>query len=162
MHKENEIYDNQKHIEKSPGNIVYKIIGYFTSKTIQFDLSKSLPSKQNAEAFLKNTVSHKHIFTRTTPKQVSKTPPLPFTTSTLQQCCSNELNMNPKNTMKACQTLYEAGFITYMRTDSTTYSEEFIENISEYIEKTYSNNYIKQNIKNLCLRSENKETQEAH
>lgn len=136
------IYDNQKHIEKSPGNIVYKIIGYFTSKTIQFDLSKSLPSKQNAEAFLKNTVSHKHIFTRTTPKQVSKTPPLPFTTSRLQQSANNLMRYSPKDTMALCQTLYEGGYITYMRTDSDCYSKEFIKTCHDYICDHFSDLHV--------------------
>jgi DNA topoisomerase-1 len=40
---------------------------------------------------------------------------------------SNELHFSPKETMKLCQTLYEAGYITYMRTDSKKYSKEFIE-----------------------------------
>ena len=52
---------------------------------------------------------------------------MPFTTSTLQQMASNELRYSPKDTMKICQTLYEAGYITYMRTDSKTYSKEFVE-----------------------------------
>ena len=156
------IYENQKDIDNSPGKKVYNTTGYFTGKNLPFVLSKDFCSEKEVEDFMEKTVNFDHIYNLTTPKETIKNPPQPFTTSTLQQCCSNELNMNPKNTMKACQTLYEAGFITYMRTDSTTYSEEFIENISAYIEKTYSNNYIKQNIKNLCLRNENKETQEAH
>ncbi|EHJ48826.1 DNA topoisomerase I [Solidesulfovibrio carbinoliphilus subsp. oakridgensis] len=59
-------------------------------------------------------------------------PPAPFTTSTLQQAASNALKMSPKETMGLAQRLYEAGHITYMRTDSPNLSEEAVASIQEY------------------------------
>jgi DNA topoisomerase-1 len=61
---------------------------------------------------------------------------------------SNELHYSPKETMRLCQILYEAGYITYMRTDSKTYSGEFIEDVKTHIRRTYAegDKYISANI----------------
>ncbi|MDR1871395.1 MAG: type I DNA topoisomerase [Deltaproteobacteria bacterium] len=61
--------------------------------------------------------------------RAQKNPPPPFTTSTLQQAASNHLKLNPKKTMEIAQRLYEAGLITYMRTDSQALSDEAIKDI---------------------------------
>ena len=74
------------------------------------------------EEFLENSVEHDHKFNLQPVRKTKKKPPTPFTTSALQQTSSNELHISPKETMKIAQTLYEGGFITYMRTDSKTYS----------------------------------------
>ena len=73
-----------------------------------------------------------------------------YTTSTMQQDASNKLNMNAKKTMSIAQKLYEGidigsetvGLITYMRTDSTRISNEFIKDAKEFIEKKYGKNYV--------------------
>ena len=57
---------------------------------------------------------------------MSRSAPLPLNTSRLQQLASNELRYSPKETMRICQSLYEAGYITYMRTDSRKYAKPFI------------------------------------
>ena len=61
-----------------------------------------------------------------------KAPPAPFTTSTLQQAASQKLKLTPKNTMAIAQRLYEAGLITYMRTDSPNFSDEAYAEIQSY------------------------------
>ncbi|MAU37468.1 MAG: DNA topoisomerase 1 [Flavobacteriales bacterium] len=157
------IYENQKEIDNSPGTKVYSTIGYFTSKNIPFSLNKDHNDEKEVEEFLEKTVNYEHIYDAKNPKESFKKAPTPFTTSTLQQSSSNELKLSPKVTMKACQVLYEGGFITYMRTDSTTYSEDFIQKITTYIEKTYTDKYVRGDINKLSLRNE-KDTnaQEAH
>ena len=70
---------------------------------------------------------------------------------------SNKANMSPKETMSICQKLYEGGLITYMRTDSQTYSKEFIDNARDYIEKTWEANLVGDNIDTLI-----QETSNAH
>jgi DNA topoisomerase-1 len=59
--------------------------------------------------------------------------------------------MSPKDTMKYAQQLYESGFITYMRTDSKKYSNEFIENVKKYVINQYGDQYISTNIENLIV-----------
>ena len=68
---------------------------------------------------------------------MEKKAPLPYTTSVLQQKASNELGFSPKQTMRYAQTLYESGLITYMRTDSKTYSKEFINKAKKFIKKHF-------------------------
>jgi DNA topoisomerase-1 len=71
---------------------------------------------------------------------------------------SNELHISPKETMKYAQQLYEAGYITYMRTDSKKYSADFLETTKRYIQTNYEEKYINENIDTLCCRGETKET----
>lgn len=70
--------------------------------------------------------SHPHQVVSVEGKTISRQPPAPFTTSTLQQAASAKLRMNPETTMKVAQKLYEQGIITYMRTDATFLAPEFV------------------------------------
>ena len=94
------------------------------------------------------------ICNKSTAKKSIRKPPEPLTTSTLQQLASNELHLSPKETMKLAQQLYEAGHITYMRTDSKKYSKEFIEKIKKYIVGTYNEQYVSQTIDTLASKIE--------
>jgi DNA topoisomerase-1 len=85
-----------------------------------------------------------------------KKQPEPFTTSSLQQTASNELHYAPKETMRVCQALYEAGHITYMRTDSKTYSKEFIDSTKNYIVRNYDAKYINENLETCDVKEEKK------
>jgi DNA topoisomerase-1 len=87
-----------------------------------------------------------------------RNPSPPFTTSTLQQEAARKLGFTIKRTMMAAQNLYEAGHITYMRTDSTNLSAEAIKTIGDYIKTTYGIDY--HNEKKYAAKSKN--TQEAH
>jgi DNA topoisomerase-1 len=150
------LYDNEKDIRANPGTKAYKITGYFTNQCIPFELNQDIPTAppttpQQEEPvldFLEYSANNanNHIYTRTNPERTFKTQPQPFTTSRLQQVSSNELHVSPKETMKICQKLYEAGFITYMRTDSNKYSGEFIETAKEYILQKYDEKYLNPNI----------------
>jgi DNA topoisomerase-1 len=110
--------------------------------------------------FLHGSIDFKHIYTCSKPIKVYKKPPEPFTTSRIQQVASNELHYSPKETMHICQLLYEGGFITYMRTDSKTYSGDFIESVKKHIRLNYDegDKYINENIDCLinCIKKEEK------
>jgi DNA topoisomerase-1 len=137
------VYENQKEIENSPGVKVYTTTGYFTSKNLPFVLTTQHESESAITEFLETSVNHEHIYTCGALRDTTKQPPTPFTTSTIQQTASNELHLSPKETMKICQKLYEEGYITYMRTDSTTYSAEFQEKAADYITKKYGPEFNK-------------------
>ena len=130
------IYDNEQELKAAKEKKVYNTIGYFTNSNLPFELSKEYESEDAMTDFLYGSVDFQHVYTCSAPKKVFKAPPEPFTTSRIQQVASNELHYSPKETMTICQKLYEAGYITYMRTDSKTYSGEFLACVAQYIVTT--------------------------
>ena len=147
------VYDNQKEIDASPGSKVYNTVGYFTSKNLPFALNFNHEGEESMTAFLEESANHDHIYTCGKPRNTIKQPPVPFTTSGIQQMASNEMHISPKETMQICQKLYEAGHITYMRTDSMTYSEDFIKLASTFITSEYGKEYVNEKIEDLSLRA---------
>ena len=149
------IYDNYLDINGSPGQLVYNITGYFTNLNLLFELNKQLTNKEDTRKFLEYCAKEttQFICNVSPAKKVIKKAPEPLTTSSLQQVASNELHLSPKDTMKYAQQLYEGGYITYMRTDSKKYSNEFIETTSKYIVSTYGETYVSQTIDTLTSTS---------
>lgn len=145
------VYENYLDVKSSPGKIAYNIYGYFTNLNLNFELNKQFTDCEETYAFLEKCKCWDFLCSTTSPKKIIKKAPEPLTTSGLQQLASNELNMSPKDTMKYAQQLYESGFITYMRTDSKKYSNEFIENVKKYVSFNYGDEYISINIENLIV-----------
>jgi DNA topoisomerase-1 len=87
-----------------------------------------------------------------------RSPRAPFTTSTLQQTASSRLGYSPSRTMQIAQKLYEAGHITYMRTDSTNISSTAQGQILSFIKKEYGENYVQSRF----YKTKSKNAQEAH
>ncbi|KXS51202.1 MAG: DNA topoisomerase I, partial [Marinobacter sp. T13-3] len=75
-------------------------------------------------------------------KPTRSRPSAPFITSTLQQAASNRMGFSVKKTMMLAQRLYEAGFITYMRTDSTNLSQDAITSCREFVQKQFGDRYL--------------------
>jgi len=125
-------------------------------------LKAELPSRfdtmQQAEAFLSKCNGAKFAVDSVTKKPSKKSPAPPFTTSTLQQEASRKLGFSVAQTMSTAQRLYEAGFITYMRTDSVNLSEAAIANAKNEISSRYGAQYS--NPKN--FKTKTKGAQEAH
>ena len=92
-------------------------------------------------------------------KKLKEYPDKPLTTSTLQQRAFNELVFSIQKTMKVAQELYEHGHITYMRTDSTNLSKDFVEKVKNSILTTFGEKYVNYNIKSIVS---SKNAQEAH
>ncbi len=93
-------------------------------------------------------------------KDFSRTPPAPFTTSTLQQTAANQLGWSAKKTMQVAQSLYEEGVITYHRTDSTNIAEEAIKSLQAYILFEYGPEYALPSPR--VYKTKDKVAQEAH
>ena len=140
------VYEQQKLINESPGRKVYDTTGIFTKKDIGFTLNYNHDEEEKMADFLEESANFEHKYNVTKPRETTKNPPIPFTTSALQQKASNEFNFSPKQTMKLAQTLYENGHITYMRTDSKKYSKEFVNSAKKYIKKEYGEDYINSSI----------------
>jgi len=144
------VYEQQKLIDESPGKKVYDTNGIFTKKDLNFNLNFNHSDEDSVGEFLEESVNFDHKYSVSDPRQVTKNPPKPFTTSTLQQKSSNEYNFSPKMTMRLAQTLYESGYITYMRTDSAKYSAEFINKAKKFIESKYNPTFVNPKIGLLC------------
>jgi len=90
--------------------------------------------------------------------EAKRSPKPPFTTSTMQQTASTRLGFAPSRTMGAAQKLYEAGHITYMRTDSSNLSDQAMKQIASYVKKEYTDSYYSPR----SYKSKSKNAQEAH
>ena len=146
----NENAENTEGKEGKENTHSYSVTGFFTKFNLPFSLSASFKTQNiNAvEDFLKAAI---HENTRFVFKRVSQKPsphvtkaPEPFTTSRLQQVASNEFAFSPSETMEICQTLYERGHITYIRTTGKSYSVEFIQhNAIPFIREKWGQEYAK-------------------
>jgi DNA topoisomerase-1 len=114
--------------------------------------------RDGADAFLKKCVGAEYKINEIEVKPTKRKPAAPFTTSTLQQEASRKLYMNPENTMRAAQRLYEAGLITYMRTDSISLSETALAAITKEIKSAFGDKYSQVR----RFKSKKKDAQEAH
>src|SRR5690554_5100339 len=93
-------------------------------------------------------------------RESTRTPAAPFTTSTLQQESSRKLGLSARDTMRVAQSLYENGYITYMRTDSTSLSEEALKASRAAIERRYGEEYLHGSVRKFKQSTRN--AQEAH
>ena len=106
-------------------------------------LSRRLDTRESAEEFLKACAGASFKAARVETKPVKRSPAPPFTTSTLQQEASRKLGFPVTLTMRIAQDLYEAGHITYMRTDSLNLSEFAIKAISQTVTEKFGPKYLK-------------------
>ena len=124
------IAEQQDRIHDQSKETTFRVKGYFTHKQIEFILERNL-TQQEVEPFFSNIGT----FTLEKPetKEVTLVPPEILKTSTFQQKASHELHLSPKQIMSSAQILYENGLITYMRTDQSTYSQDFIKKAQEHL-----------------------------
>lgn len=126
----------------------------------EFDFVCSEEPKEETEAerIIKEGEKGNWAVTDIKETEQKRSPRPPFITSTLQQAASSRLGFSPSRTMGVAQKLYEAGFITYMRTDSFSISKDAQAQILSLVEKKYGKEYASQNF----YKSKSKNAQEAH
>lgn len=134
------VYENQLQKQQTITK-THKLSAWFLSKNLEFNLSKEL-EENLVEDFLVKSMKFKHILSVGSPKDVRKDPPIPLNTSRLLQAASNQLRLSPRDTMSLCQVLYQDGHITYMRTENTKYSKDFLDVARSHITSTYGEPYL--------------------
>ncbi len=114
--------------------------------------------KKEAERIVKVAQEEKWSVIDVSSSEAKRSPKAPFTTSTLQQAASSRLGFAPRRTMSAAQKLYEKGFITYMRTDSTNLSVAALAEIKATVEKKFGKELSESRV----YKTKSKNAQEAH
>ncbi|RAP39202.1 type I DNA topoisomerase [Candidatus Marinamargulisbacteria bacterium SCGC AAA071-K20] len=138
------IVEREREIIKFKPNNFFKVVAEFNSSdgsTFSADLSSRLDSYEDAKALLEKCIDNEFSVKSIEKKPTSKSPSTPFTTSSLQQEASRKCGFSVSQTMSVAQKLYEAGLITYMRTDSISLSKEALSTIGSYIKKEYGEEY---------------------
>jgi DNA topoisomerase-1 len=155
------IVEKEREIKNFLTNSYFKSIATFKNSSgviLNAELNNKFDSVEEVKVFLQKNINSNYTISDVEKKPAKKSPAPPFTTSTLQQEASRKLGFGVTRTMSTAQKLYEAGLITYMRTDSVTISKEAKSSILSVIESKYGNSYVNpRNYKN-----KNKSAQEAH
>lgn len=155
------IVEREREIQDFTPEASFKVTAVFTTEkgaVLKTKLAKSFSSIEEAKAFLEKNTNASFKVADLEKKPAKKSPSPPFTTSTLQQEASRKLYFSVSRTMTLAQRLYEAGLITYMRTDSVNLSQEAIGAAQQEIESYYGKEYSQP--RNFA--SKTKGAQEAH
>ncbi len=155
------IVEREREILNFKPKASYRIDAEFTTKAgkkFKAKLPKNFATKKEAEDFLQSCLKANFKVSDLQTKPAKKSPAAPFTTSTLQQEASRKLYFPVAKTMMIAQRLYEAGLITYMRTDSVNLSEDAKKAVATEIISLYGANYSKTR----NYKSKSKGAQEAH
>jgi DNA topoisomerase I len=171
------VIDREKKIEDFSSNNTFKTVGYFNDKkkneykSILHEINKKkstkdilkgevfkLKEEKDVEKLLNIFKKSKFIVHNIHSKESLRNPSKPFITSSLQQEASIKYGFTTKRTMLIAQKLYEAGYITYMRTDSCNLSKEALQNCKSFIIEEYGKKYYKER----QFKSKSKNAQEAH
>ncbi|MFL2634114.1 MAG: type I DNA topoisomerase [Candidatus Marisimplicoccus sp.] len=155
------IVEKEREIKNFTSKSSYKLIGVFENGAgvkLKAELNEKYFSIQEVKKFLEKNYNSVFNVSSVDQKPAKKSPTPPFTTSTLQQEASRKLGFGVTRTMSTAQKLYEAGLITYMRTDSVTISNDAKTSIVQKVESKYGEDYV--NTRD--YKNKNKSAQEAH
>ncbi|WP_372916856.1 type I DNA topoisomerase [Salegentibacter sp.] len=155
------IVEREREIQDFTPEGSFRIDAEFTTedgKSFKAKLPKNFETREEAEAFLKENLGANFKVAELTTKPAKKSPAPPFTTSTLQQEAARKLYFSVSKTMTMAQRLYEAGHITYMRTDSVNLSDDAKKGANAEILKAYGEKYAKTR----NFKGKTKGAQEAH
>ena len=155
------IVERERDIQSFEAQASYRIDAEFSNESGQSfkaKLPKTFATKTEAYTFLENNANADFKVANLEKKPAKKSPAAPFTTSTLQQEAARKLYFSVSKTMTMAQRLYEAGLITYMRTDSVNLSDEARSGAQAEIESAYGSNYSQPR----NYKGKSKGAQEAH
>ena len=154
------VVDRENEISIFSPESSFKTTAIFSINNDNFtaELSKRFSNKDESEKFLKECINTNFKVKDIEKKPSKRSPSSPFTTSTLQQEASRKIGFSPSLTMSTAQRLYEAGHITYMRTDSVNLSDEALESSKSTIINNFGNGYYKRRV----YKTKSDSAQEAH
>jgi DNA topoisomerase I len=155
------IVEREREIDKFESKSSYKVSAIFDlgkGKQLVADLPQKFESEQEALDFLNSCVGATFTIGDLQKRPAKKSPAPPFTTSTLQQEAGRKLGFSVSQTMLVAQKLYEAGKISYMRTDSVNLSQEAIQGATRQIETAFGKEYVF----NRQFKTKTSGAQEAH
>ncbi|MEN9323190.1 MAG: hypothetical protein RL699_970 [Bacteroidota bacterium] len=155
------IVEREREIQEFKPVASYSVVGEFgtaNGKTLKAKLAKNFNTKAEATDFLQKNINSTYTVSDLETKPAKKSPAAPFTTSTLQQEAARKLYLPVGITMQLAQRLYEAGLITYMRTDSVNLSKEASDAAQAEIIRSYGKEFSKPR----SFANRSKGAQEAH
>ena len=140
------VVEREREIENFVASELFKVQADLTTENgnvFKAELSQTFSDEQQAVDFLNQNIGAKYHVDAIDKKPATKSPAAPFTTSTLQQEASRKLGFSVSRTMQNAQRLYEAGLITYMRTDSVNLSKQALGQAASVIESNYGKQYVR-------------------
>ncbi|MCX8080186.1 MAG: type I DNA topoisomerase [Bacteroidia bacterium] len=155
------IVEREREIQQFKPETYFKVTGHFEINGIpvKAELNEKFKTEKEAVSFLEKIQSKDSFNILSVEKKPGKrSPSAPFTTSTLQQEASRKLGFSVSQTMLVAQRLYEAGKITYMRTDSVNLSETALKALKDVIGREFGNEYHQER----QYKTKSKSAQEAH
>ena len=158
------VYDNECEVYNKikKASTCFKITGYFGDKSIQCTLNNPISNLDDCRDFMDKCKNHSFFFNLSLNYESKGARCFPLITTTLQTMASSCLGLSAKQTMSAAQKLYEKGMITYMRTDSTSMSKQFVSTASKYIEEKYGSQYLSLELNKLSWNKNKNKSQDAH
>ena len=137
------IVDREREVNKFTSEAAFKIVAIFGKgkEAFKAELAERYSKQEDAEKFLQDCINADFDVKSLDTRPTKRSPAAPFTTSTLQQEASRKLGYSVARTMQVAQKLYEAGHITYMRTDSVNLSDTALNSAADEITSAYGNKY---------------------
>lgn len=154
------IVDREREIQNFKSTSAFKVVALFSTgkANLKAELDKRFNTEEEAQTFLEKCKAASFTIQNLETKPAKRSPSAPFTTSTLQQEAARKLGFSVSQTMVVAQKLYEAGKITYMRTDSVNLSETAMNQANQAINADYGAKYFQPR----TYKTKSKGAQEAH
>jgi DNA topoisomerase I len=154
------IVEREREIQKFTSTSAFKVSAIFNvgNGLLKAELDKRFTTEAEAQAFLEKCKAAIYTIASLETKPAKRSPAAPFTTSTLQQEAARKLGFSVAQTMQVAQRLYEAGRITYMRTDSVNLSDTAMDQANKAINENYGAKYYSPR----KYKNKSKGAQEAH